>query len=90
MSYSGSAAFIIASVAQSVEQYIIGGIYGDGFALKDTKASRKYMPDSKDVVWENTQKKLLPCTIPEDSEKLCAMVEEMFLEFPERKKSKKK
>ena len=69
---------------------IIGGIYGDGFAVKDTKASRKYMPDSKDVVWENTPKKLLPCTILEDSEKLCAMVEEMFPELPERKKSRKK
>ena len=47
---------IFASVAQSVEQRIIGGIYGDGFALKDTKASRKYMPDSKDVMWENIPK----------------------------------
>ena len=72
------------------KERIIGGIYGDGFAVKDTKASRKYMPDSKDVVWENTPKKLLPCTILEDSEKLCAMVEEMFPELPERKKNKKK
>lgn len=77
---------IFAGAAQSVEQRIIGGIYGDGFALKETK----YMPDSKDVMWENTPKKLLPCTIPEYSEKLCAMVEEMFPELPERKKSKKK
>lgn len=36
------------------------------------------MPDSRDVVWENTPKKILPCTILEDSEKLCAMVEEKF------------
>lgn len=48
------------------------------------------MPDSKDVASENTPKKLPPCTIPEDSEKLCTMVEEMFPELSERKKSKKK
>lgn len=72
------------------KERIIGGIYGDGFAVKDTQASRKYMPDSKDVVWENTPKKLLPCTILEDSGKLCAMVEEMFPELPERKNNKKK
>lgn len=57
------------------KERIIGGIYGDGFAVKDTKASRKYMPDSKCGEWENTPKNLLPCTILEDSEKLCAMVE---------------
>ncbi|MDE7362657.1 MAG: hypothetical protein K2N38_12070 [Oscillospiraceae bacterium] len=61
---------LYAGAAQSVEQRITGGIYGDGFALKDTKASRKYMPDSNDAVWENTRKKLLLCTIQEDSEKL--------------------
>lgn len=65
---------------------IIGGIYGDGFAVKDTKAARRYMPDSKCGEWENTPENLLPCTILEDSEKLCAMVEEMFPELPERKK----
>lgn len=48
------------------------------------------MPDSKDVMWENIPKKLLPCTIPEYSEKLCAMVDEMFPELHESKKSKKK
>lgn len=69
---------------------IIGGIYGDGFAVKDTAASRKYMPDSRETVWENTPKNLLPCTILEDSEKLCAMVEEMFAELPASKSRKKK
>ena len=73
------------------KERIIGGIYGDGFAVKDTGAARKYMPDSKCGEWENTPKNLLPCTILEDSEKLCAMVEEMYPELPERtKKSGKK
>ena len=27
---------------------LIGGIYGDGFAVKDTAASRRFMPDCRD------------------------------------------
>ena len=30
---------------------LIGGIYGDGFAVKDTAASRRFMPDCRDEVW---------------------------------------
>jgi len=68
------------------KEKIIGGIYGDGFAVKDTSASRKFMPDCREEVWENTPQSLLPCTILDDSEKLCAMVREMYPELPEPKK----
>lgn len=69
---------------------IIGGIYGDGFAVKDTPASRKYLSGYPTEVWENTPKTLLPCTILDNSEKLCAMVREMYPELPEPKKKTKK
>lgn len=67
---------------------VIGGIYGDGFAVKDTAASRKYMPDCEEEEWENTPKSLLPCTILDDREKLCEMVKEMYPELPAPKKKK--
>lgn len=57
---------------------LIGGIYGDGFAVKDTESARKFMPDCRDEVWENTPTALLPCTILEDREKLCEMVKAML------------
>ncbi|MFR5600972.1 MAG: TfoX/Sxy family protein [Lachnospiraceae bacterium] len=69
---------------------IIGGIYGDGFAVKDTEASRRYMPDCREEIWANTPNTLLPCTILDDSERLCAMVMEMYPELPEPKSKKKK
>ena len=64
---------------------LIGGIYGDGFALKDTPASRRFMPDCREEVWEDTPAALLPCTILEDREKLCQMVKEMYPDLPEPK-----
>lgn len=67
---------------------IIGGIYGDGFAVKNTTASRNYMPDYGEENWENTPQSLLPCTILDDSKKLCDMIKEMYLELPVPKKKK--
>ena len=67
---------------------LIGGIYGDGFAVKDTEASRNFMPDCREEVWENTPKALLPCTILDDSGKLCEMVRAMYPELPEPKEKK--
>lgn len=71
---------------------LIGGIYGDGFAVKDTEASRAFMPDCREGVWEDTPAALLPCTILEDREKLCEMVREMYpqLPMPKEKKSGKR
>lgn len=67
---------------------LIGGIYGDGFAVKDTEASRNFMPDCREEVWENTPKALLPCTILDDSGKLYEMVRAMYPELPEPKEKK--
>ena len=67
---------------------LIGGIYEDGFALKDTAASRRFMPDCWKEVWENTPPSLLPCTILDDEEKLCEMVMAMYPELPEPKRKK--
>lgn len=69
---------------------LIGGIYGDGFAVKDTAASRRFMPDCREEVGEHTPPALLPCTILEDREKLCEMVAAMYPELPEQKKKRRK
>lgn len=67
---------------------LIGGIYGDGFAVKDTEASRRWMPDCREEIWEDTPSWLLPCTILEDSEKLCEMVREMYQQLPQPREKK--
>ena len=67
---------------------LIGGIYGDGFAVKDTDSARQFMPDCREEIWENTPAALLPCTILEHQEKLCAMVKAMYPELPEPRKKK--
>ncbi len=65
---------------------IFGGIYGSGFMVKDTKASRQYMPDSEPVPPYKGAKPMLPVTILDDRQQLQKMVEAMFDELPERKK----
>ena len=65
---------------------IFGGIYANGFMVKDTKAGRKYMPDSEPEISYEGAKEMLPCTVLEDREKLQQMVIEMWKELPERKK----
>lgn len=67
---------------------IFGGIYGPGFMVRDTKASRAAMPDSGPMPPYEGAKPMLPVTILDDREALCAMVEAMFPELPERKPRK--
>lgn len=69
---------------------IFGGIYENGFMVKITEASKKYMPDSVAEPPYEGAKPMLSVTILDDREKLQAMVEEMFTELPERKIKKKK
>ena len=69
---------------------IFGGIYGDGFMVKITKASQKYMPDSVAEPPYEGAKPMLPVTILDDRAALQAMVEEMYPELPERTPKKKK
>ena len=69
---------------------LIGGIYGDGFAVKDTAATRRFLPDCREEVWADTLPPRLPCTIMEDSGKLCELVREMYPELPEPKANKRR
>lgn len=69
---------------------IFGGIYGGGFLVKITEASKKYMPDSEPESPYTGAKPMLPVTILEDRVTLQAMVREMYPELPERKPKKKK
>lgn len=72
------------------KERIFGGIYGNGFLVKVTKASKKYMPDSVPEPPYEGAKDMLPVTILEDRAALQAMVDEMYQDLPERKPKKKK
>lgn len=69
---------------------IFGGIYENGFMVKVTKASQKFIPDSIPEPPYKGAKEMLPVTILDDREQLQKMVAEMFDELPERKAKKKK
>lgn len=70
------------------KERIFGGIYGNGFMVKITEASKKYMPDSIAEPPYEGAKLMLPVTILDDRDKLQNMVCEMFPELPERKTKK--
>lgn len=72
------------------KERIFSGIYGKGFLVKITEASKKYMPDSEPEPPYEGAKPMLPVTILDDRVALQAMVEEMYQELPERKPKKKK
>lgn len=72
------------------KERIFGGIYGNGFMVKITEASKKYMPDSIAEPPYDGAKPMLPVTILDDREKLQKMVCGMYPELPERKAKKKK
>lgn len=69
---------------------IFGGIYGGDFLVKNVPAARKAMPYSIPRPPYQGAKEMLPVTILEDAEALCAMVQEMFSQLPERKVKKPK
>ncbi|MBQ8724423.1 MAG: TfoX/Sxy family protein [Oscillospiraceae bacterium] len=71
------------------KERILGGIYGNGFMVKITEASKKYMPDSIAEPPYDGAKPMLPVTILDDREKLQKMVCEMYPELPERKPKRK-
>lgn len=72
------------------KERIFGGIYGNGFMVKITEASKKYMPDSESEPPYEGAKPMLPVTILDDRIALQKMVEEMYSELPERKTKRKK
>ena len=72
------------------KERIFGGIYGKGFLVKITEASKKYMPDSLPEPPYEGAKLMLPVTILDDKDALQIRVEEMYPELPERKTKKKR
>ena len=72
------------------KERIFGGIYGNGFLVKITEVSKKFMPDSEPEPPYEGAKPMLPVTILDDRTALQNMVEEMYPELPERKPKKKK
>ena len=72
------------------KERIFGGIYGNGFLVKITAASKKFMPDSKPEPPYEGAKPMLPVTILDDRTALQNMVDEMYSELPERKPKKKR
>lgn len=72
------------------KERIFGGIYGNGFMVKITEASKRYMPESEPEPPYEGAKPMLPVTILDDRMALQNMVEEMYSELPERKTKKKK
>jgi TfoX/Sxy family transcriptional regulator of competence genes len=72
------------------KERIFGGIYGNGFMVKITEASKKFMSDSEPEPPYEGAKPMLPVTILDDRTMLQNMVEEMYPELPERKPKKKK
>ena len=74
---------------------IFGGIYGNGFLVKITEASKKYMPDSVPEPPYEGAKPMLPVTILEERDALQAMatyatggLPQMYPELPARKPKK--
>lgn len=72
------------------KERIFGGIYGKGFMVKITEASKKYMPDSEAECPYEGAKPMLPVTILDNKELLQEMVSKMYSELPERSIKKKK
>ncbi len=72
------------------KERVFGGIYGNGFMVKITEASKKFMPDSEPEPPYEGAKPMLPVTILDDRLALQAMVDEMYSELPEGKAKKKK
>lgn len=66
------------------KERIFGGIYGSGFMVKITEASKRYMPESIPEPAYEGAKHMLPVTILEDKDLLQKMVSEMYSELPER------
>ena len=69
---------------------IFGGIYGSGFMVKITEASKYYMPNSISESPYEGSKTMLPVDIADNSELLKQMVVAMYEELPEPKPKKKK
>lgn len=64
---------------------VIGGIYDDRFLVKQTKAAKELMPDTKIVVPYEGSKGLYLVDNVDDREFLRELIEKMYEELPEPK-----
>ncbi len=72
------------------KERIFGGIYGNGFMVKITEASKRFMPDSEPEPPYEGAKPMLAVTILDDRTALQNMVKGMYPELLEREPKKKK
>ena len=72
-----------------INDKIFGGIYGDGFMVKITPASRAALPQAVPAPPYEGAKDMLPALNLDDREAFCAMVAAMEPELPERKKRRR-
>ena len=68
---------------------IFGGIYDDRLLIKPVKAAIEAMPEADyELPYEGAKEMLLADNL-DDSQALCAMVEAMYPQLPEKKAKKK-
>lgn len=61
---------------------IFGGNYEPGMFIKNVPAARAAMPDAEELPPYPGGKPMLECTLLDDSEALCRMVEAMLPQLP--------
>lgn len=68
---------------------LVGGIYDDRLLVKPTASAKGMLPDSPlELPYEGAKEMLLADNL-DDSEALCAMVEAMYPQLPEKKQKRK-
>ncbi len=71
------------------EGRIFGGIYDDRLLIKPVKAAVEAMPEATyELPYEGAKEMLLADNL-DDSDALCAMVEAMYPQLPEKKQKRK-
>lgn len=71
------------------EGRIFGGIYDDRLLIKPVKAAVEAMPETTyELPYEGAKEMLLADNL-DDSDALCAMVEAMYPQLPEKKQKRK-
>ncbi|MBE5815375.1 MAG: TfoX/Sxy family protein [Clostridiales bacterium] len=69
---------------------IFGGIYEAGMLIKNVPAARAAMPNAEELPPYRNGKPMLECTLLDDREAFCRMVEEMLPQLPPPKPKKPK
>ena len=68
---------------------IFGGIYDDRLLIKPVKAATEAMPEAEYELPYEGAKEMLLADCVDDRQALCAMVEAMYPQLPEKKAKKK-